>query len=162
MEFSNQNVRRQDRTLDRRRAIEILSAGEYGVLSMRSEDGNGAYGIPLSYVWDGEDVLYIHCAPSGRKLRCVEACENVSFCVVGRTNVVPEQFTTGYESVVLQCKARHFLPEEERRKAMTAFLAKYCPDHQELGQTYVEKSFHRTEILRLDILEMSGKTKNVF
>lgn len=47
MRFDNSTIRRQDRTLEQERAFEILREGEYGVLSMRSEDGNGAYGIPL-------------------------------------------------------------------------------------------------------------------
>ena len=52
MKFTNEQVRRQDRLLDEKRAFEILKEGEYGVLSMQTEDGKGAYGIPLSYVWD--------------------------------------------------------------------------------------------------------------
>ena len=52
MKFDNSTIRRQDRTLEQERAFEILKEGEFGILSMRAEDGNGAYGIPLSYVWD--------------------------------------------------------------------------------------------------------------
>ena len=162
MEYNNQSVRRQDRTLDQQRAFEILRYGEYGVLSMQTEDGKGAYGVPISYVWDGANSLYIHCAPMGRKLSCIDACDRVSFCVVGRTNVVAEKFTTGYESIVLCCIAHHHLPSEERRRALGVFLEKYCHNHKEVGLTYAEKSFPRTEIIRLDILEISGKTKNLF
>lgn len=90
MEFNNSKIRRQDRTLDRQRAFEILKEGEYGILSMQAEDGNGAYGIPLSYVWDRGNSIYIHCAPVGRKLDCIDRCHNVSFCVVGRTRVIPD------------------------------------------------------------------------
>ena len=69
MEFNNNQIRRQDRLLSEARAYEILKEGEYGVLSMRTEDGEGAYGIPLSYVWDRGNSIYIHCAPVGRKLK---------------------------------------------------------------------------------------------
>ena len=65
MEYNNQDVRRQDRLLDETRAFEILRDGEYGILSMQSEDGNGAYGIPINYVWDRGNSIYIHCAPGG-------------------------------------------------------------------------------------------------
>ena len=44
MEFNNNQIRRQDRLLSEARAYEILKEGEYGVLSMRTEDGEGAYG----------------------------------------------------------------------------------------------------------------------
>ena len=41
MEFSNKEVRRQDRLLDEKRAMEIIKEGEYGILSMVSENGTG-------------------------------------------------------------------------------------------------------------------------
>ena len=119
MKFDNSTIRRQDRTLEQERAFEILKEGEFGILSMRAEDGNGAYGIPLSYVWDRGNSIYIHCAPAGRKLKCIDACPQVSFCVTGRTKVKPEQFTTAYESVVLQCSAHHSLHEAERMSALS-------------------------------------------
>lgn len=37
MEYTNQDVRRQDRLLDEARAFEILKEGEFGILSMRTE-----------------------------------------------------------------------------------------------------------------------------
>ena len=42
MEYINQDVRRQDRLLDEARAFEILKEGEFGILSMRTEEGDGA------------------------------------------------------------------------------------------------------------------------
>ena len=63
MKFNNDEIRRQDRQLDEKRAFEILKEGEYGVLSMQEENGEGAYGVPLSYVWDRGNSIYIHCAP---------------------------------------------------------------------------------------------------
>lgn len=46
--------------------------------------------------------------------------------------------------------------------ALSLFLSKYCPNDKIVGLKYAEKSFTRTEIIRLDIEEVSGKTKNVF
>ena len=147
MEYTNQDVRRQDRLLDEARAFEILKEGEFGILSMRTEEGDGAYGIPINYVWDRGNSIYIHCAPVGRKLRCIDACPNV--------------FTTGYESIVLQCTAHHSLHEAERMSALSLLISKYCPEHKMQGIEYANKSFHRTEIIRLDIQKVSGKCKNM-
>lgn len=162
MRFNNHNVRRQDRLLDESGAYEILKEGEYGILSMITEDGNGAYGIPLSYVWDRGNSIYIHCAPVGRKLDCIDAHSGVSFCVVGKTKVRPDKFTTAYESVVMKCTAHHSLHDAERMSALSLLVSKYCPDYKMKGIEYAEKSFHRTEIIRLDIEEISGKCKNMF
>lgn len=97
--------------------------------------------------------------PRGRKLRCVERSPRVTFCVVGRTRVCPERFTTAYESIVVECRAVRGLDEGERMQALGLLLEKYSPDDVEVGMRYAEKSFHRTEVVRLDILRVSGKCK---
>lgn len=99
--------------------------------------------------------------PAGRKLRCIAACPDVSFCVVGATGVVPEKFTTNYSSVVLSCRAEVGLSADERMHALQLLLEKYCPEHLAVGAKYAEKSFHRTEIIRLRVRSASGKCKRV-
>jgi len=127
---------------------------------MQTEEGE-AYGIPINYAWDGKQSIYLHCALEGRKIRNIAFCHNVSFCVVGKTNVVSDKFTTGYESIILSCKASIGLIPEERMKALEFILEKYSPEDKEKGLKYAQKSFDQTEIIRLDISEWSGKTKVV-
>ena len=161
MKFTNEHVRRQDRTLHETRAFEILKEGEFGILSMQTENGEGAYGIPLNYVWDRGNSIYIHCAPVGRKLQCIDRCNRISFCVIGKTKVLPERFTSAYESVVIQGYAYHSLPDAERMSALSLFISKYCPEYKIKGMEYAEKSFFRTEIIRIDIQEISAKSKKL-
>lgn len=160
MKYTNESIRRQNRLLEEEKAIALLESGEYGVLSMQAEE-DGAYGVPVNYVWNKDHSIYIHCAPEGRKLRCIKHCNRVSFCVVGKTHVISNQFTTEYESVVLKCQAHIGLNEEERMHALHLLIDKYSPDDKVTGAKYAEKSFHRTEIIRLDITEASGKCKRV-
>lgn len=159
MRYTNSKVRRQDRLLSEIKAVELLKTGEYGVLSMCCDEA--AYGIPLNYAWNGEASIYVHCAPEGRKLRCIDANANVSFCIVGKTHVISNKFTTEYESIVLHCRAHRQLPDDERMRALMLILEKYSPEDLAAGANYAERSFDRTEIIRLDIVEWSGKTKNV-
>lgn len=157
MEYDNSGVRRQDRLLPHDSACLLLRNAEYGVLSM--VDGNEPYAVPVSYAWDGQSSIYVHCAPEGRKLRCIAACSNVSFCVVGATQVLPDKFTTRYESIIAVCRATVVGGEEERRKAVRLILDKYSPHCADVGMTYAEKSLRRTTILRLDVVNWSGKAK---
>lgn len=157
MKYDNAVVRRQDRLLDESDALTLLRRGEYGVLSLL--DGAVPYGVPISYDWDGDSALYIHCAPQGRKLRAINANTCASFCVVGRTKVLPRYFTTEYESVLAQGKAHPVEDDTERRRALELLLDKYAPADKSLGLRYVEKSFARTTVLRLDIETLSGKCK---
>lgn len=160
MIYDNSSVRRQDRLLDESAARDLLRRGEYGILSLVRPDGT-AYGLPISYAWDDAEALYLHCAPEGEKLRSLAHCAALSFCVVGRTRVEPGRFTTAYESIILACRASVGLSVDERMRALELLLAKYCPDDTVVGQQYAEKSFSRTEIIRLEILRWSGKSKRI-
>lgn len=158
--YDNGAVRRQDRLLPAAEAEALLRGGEYGFLAMQAEEGGG-YGVPVSYVWDGAARIYLHCAPEGRKLRALERHPEVTFCVVGATKVVGSKFTTAYESLIARCRAVVGPDEEERREALELLLRKYSPEDVELGRTYAARSFHRTQIIRLEILALSGKCKRV-
>lgn len=159
MKYVNERVRRQDRLMDEERAIELLREGEYGVLSMVSE--NMGYGIPVNYVWDGQNSVYIHCAPEGRKLTAIEQNPMVSLCVIGNVNLLPRNFTTEYESAIFFGKANVNLSEEERMKALHLLIDKLSADFKDIGDKYAHKSFHRVEIIRVDFSEFSGKRKKV-
>lgn len=163
VKFNNKNVRRQDRLLDESEAIELLRTGEYGILSMveRTNEETGGYGIPLNYVWDSDYSIYFHCAPEGYKLDCLKENPNVSFSVIGHTNVISNKFTTAYESIVVRGRIFMELTKEERMKALLLILDKYSPNDKEIGVKYAEKSFHRTNVIRLDINEITGKTKQI-
>jgi len=160
LELDNSQVRRQDRLLHAERATQLLATAEWGVLSMCDNDGQ-PYGIPINFVWDGNRSIYIHCAPAGRKLQCVDHCSRVSFCVVGHVHLLPAHFTTEYESVVLQCQAERGLDDEERQHAVGLLLDKLSPDHKAAGIKAAAASMHRLEVLRLDILSVSAKCKQV-
>ncbi len=156
--YVRDEIRRQDRILDPARAFQLLQESEYGILSLCGE--NGPYGVPFSYVWDGEDSLYFHCAPEGKKLSLIVTDCPVSFCIVGKTKVLSAQFSTGYESIILSGTIR--IPEEdaERRRGLELLIGKYSPGFEETGMNYIEKSFHKTVVLKMTVKAMSGKSRS--
>ena len=160
MNYDNSSVRRRDRRLAEPDALRLLREAGYGVLSMSDHDGV-PYGIPVNYVWDGGECVYVHCAPEGRKLDVLAANPSVSFCVVGQVHLLPGQFTTEYESIVLQATATVVEDDEERWKALRLLLEKLSPDDVATGLKYSEKSFHRVKIIRLHVGSLSGKCKRV-
>ena len=153
--YDNAAVRRQDRLLDAGRAIELLWQREYGFLAL---GGEGGYGVPLNYAVAGHSI-YFHCAPEGEKLRALAQNNRVSFCVVGTTKVISNKFTTAYQSVLAKGTLHTGLSDEEKMHALEVILDKYSPNEKVIGLKDAEKSFHRTEIMRLDIQSVSGKCK---
>lgn len=159
--YNNDKIRRQDRILEEDIAQEIIINGELCILSMIETIGDelAGYGIPVNYVWDNDKYIYIHCAPEGHKSNCLDSQPKVSICIIGKTEVIPDKFTTVYQSVIIRGCVTRNLPEQERMKALELILKKYSPNDMVVGMKYAIKSFHRTEILRVEIETISGKTK---
>ncbi len=160
MIYDNSKVRRQDRLMDEERAKEILNTSEFGILSMIDNEGL-PYAVPINFIWDNESSIYVHCAMEGKKLKALEHNPNISFCVVGNVHLIPNKFTTEYESVILRGKANINLTDEEKGKAINMILQRFSPNDLEVGMKYAAKSFPRTKIIRLDFTEFSGKRKRV-
>ncbi len=147
-------MRRKDKGIDEQMALAILQRGEYGVLSTVDDEGQ-PYGIPVNYaVLDGE--IYIHCALEGHKLENIRSNEKVSFCVVGETTVLPEKFSTAYESAIAFGRAA-LVEEPEKRRALEAILDKYCSENLEAGAKYMEALFDRVSVIRVSVDRLTGK-----
>lgn len=147
-------MRRSEKAMDEKAAAGILDRGEFGVLSMAAPQG-GAYGVPLNYVYENGH-LYVHCALEGRKIQCIEYDARVSFCVVGRSRVIPQRFTSSYESVVVDGRA-YFCEGQEKIRGLKALLHKYAPEDMEKGMEYAYKDAPKTAVLRIEVLNVSGK-----
>jgi len=154
-------VRRQNRILeDKTRILELLDKSEYGYLNLGTAENGYAYGIPISYVYDEEaNTLYFHCAPEGQKLDMMKHNNKVSFCVVGITKPIANEFTTLYESVIAFGKTDTNLTDDEKRKALRLLVKKYAKGYEELGEKYMDKSWQRTTTFKIEIEHITAKAK---
>ena len=148
-------VRRSDREITPQESIDILDTAEYGILSTVGNDGQ-PYGVPLSYVHKGS--IYFHCAISGHKLENIEHNAKVSFCVVGKTKVLPDKFGIEYESAVVFGRVSE-VNGAERHHALLWLLEKYCSDFIEEGKRYIEQKDKITKVFKIEIARISGKAR---
>ncbi len=148
-------MRRKDRKTDNEEALRILESGEYGILSTSGSNGY-AYGVPLSYACSN-GCIYFHCAVEGHKLDNIAHNNRVSFCVVGATEVLPENFSTKYESVIVFGKAS-VVDGEEKREALMTILNKYSPQFLEKGIKYINADAVKTKVVKIEIEHITGKT----
>lgn len=149
-------MRRQDRQITQQESIEILQKGEYGILSMCTPTNEG-YGIPLNYAYDGNN-LYFHCAKEGSKLDYLRNNPKVSFCVVGETKVMPSQFGTLYESVIVSGYTSE-VEGTEKNEALKQLIEKYSGNFIKEGKEYIEKLIEKVTVIKLTIESLNGKAR---
>lgn len=149
------NMRRIDRQMEHQQALMLLERGEYGVLSSMGTD-HQPYGIPVNYVYHNGSI-YFHCAVEGRKIDNITYNEKVCFTVVGKTQVLPEQFTTNYESVMIDGRAVVIQDLDEKIMGLMKIAEKYSPDYLEEARRTIEQAKDRTLVIRVEIENISGK-----
>nr|MDA8414483.1 pyridoxamine 5'-phosphate oxidase family protein [Desulfobacteraceae bacterium] len=81
-----------------------------------------------------------------------------SFCVVGKTRVLPEKFATEYESAVAFGVASE-VSGNERYGALVLLLEKYSPAFIEAGKSYIDQQDHATKVVKIEIEHISGKAR---
>ncbi len=149
-------MRRKDRELKKDEAIEILKRNDYGVLSTIGENGY-PYGVPVNFVFLNNSI-YFHCATEGHKLDNILYNGKVSFCVVGETAILPEKFSTNFESAIVFGRAEEVF-DDEKGTALIEILNKYSSDYIEEGKEYIKKASKFTKVIKINIEHISGKAR---
>ena len=148
-------MRRKVQALTAEATAEILKRNTSGVLSLNGDDGY-PYGVPLSYVYL-DSKLYFHCAGAGHKLDSILKDDKVSFCVIDQDQVVGEEYTTYFRSVIAFGRAR-VLEGAEKLRPLVELCEKYYPGHLEQTRQKAEHALKNVSIVEVTIEHMTGKT----
>ncbi len=149
-------LRRKRQLLNKIECEDILQKRTSGVLAV-SGDNDYPYAVPLNYVYcDGK--IYFHSAKTGHKLDAMIRNAKVSFCVIDQDNIIPEEYTSYFRSVIVFGKMHIIEDEEEKRKAIEKLVIKYAPKDSDANRKRViEKEEKALCMLELCIEHISGK-----
>ena len=149
-------LRRKRQALLNEACSEILHRGTSGVLALAGDEGY-PYAVPISYVYDGEK-LYFHSAKAGHKLDAILREPKASFCVIDQDQIVPEEYTTYFRSVIAFGRIRILEDEEEKRAAIEKLALKYAPDDSaENRRRAIDREWKPLCMLEMSIDHLSGK-----
>ncbi len=150
-------MRRKDRERSKDFAISVLDKCEWSVISMVDKDGL-PYCVPISTVRENNEI-YFHTAKVGFKIDCLNSNPNVCISCVGNTNLLPEEFSTEYESAIIRGKAFEITEDSEKIHALKLLCEKYAPKNMENFTGAIERSLARTGIWKIKIESITGKAK---
>ena len=149
-------MRRKRQLLSQEDIQKVLYQGTSGVLAVSGDD-TYPYAVPLSYVYDGEKI-YFHSAKSGHKIDAVSQNPRASFCVIDQDQIVPEEYTTYFRSVIVFGTIRILHDEAEKREAIEKLAVKYTPDDtEENRKKAVERDWKPLCMLEMTPEHISGK-----
>lgn len=150
------DMRRSKQQLTEAENIEILKQGTYGVLSVAGEDGY-PYGVPVNYVYE-DGKIYIHGANAGHKIDAIRRNPKVTFCVVDKSDVIKEEYTTRYRSVIAFGKARIVADECEILAAAEKLAIRFWPeDTKEHRDRVIHNDIKVLGIIEIELEHVTGK-----
>ena len=149
-------MRRKKQRLSKEECDRILYNGTSGVLALHGDDGY-PYAVPISYVYDGEKLLF-HSAKNGHKIDAILKNAKASFCVIDQDQIVPEEYTTYFRSIIAFGRIRILEDDAEKRSAIEKLALKYSPDDtDENREKAIEREWNPLCILEMEIEHLSGK-----
>ena len=96
---------------------------EQPCLLYTSGDEAYPYGVPMSYGLEG-NRLYFHCMPVGHKVDAMKRHDKVSFTVIETDQIVPEEYTTYFRSVIAFGKVTFIEEPDEKRRACLLYTSR--------------------------------------
>jgi uncharacterized protein len=137
---------------------EILAVMEEAlVCRIGLSDDGGPYIVPMHYGL-GENCLYLHCAPEGRKLEILRRNDRVCFEMDLLREVKRVETGCGctarFESVIGFGRAVVVTDAAERRRGLDRIMEHYGAKGP---FAYTEENLTRTVVLRINIESVTGK-----
>ena len=152
-------MRRKDRQMPEDFALAIVDKCAYSVMATVNPDGT-PYCIPLSMAREGE-WLYFHCALEGQKIDNLRHRNKVCVSCVGDVKIISGDFSTEFESALINGTAAEITDREEKIRALRLIAERYTPDHMPAFNEAIVKSLDTTGVWKIHIDGISGKRKKL-
>ena len=146
-------MRRFRQELPESECVRILTVGRHAVWAVDGDD-DYPYAVPVNYVYDSE-VVYIHSASSGHKIDAIRRNPKCSLCIVDKDDVVPEEFTSYFRSVIAFGRAALVESVDEKVQALKLLSNKYSPGIDPVSE--IDRFIKVVSIIRIKIDRITGK-----
>lgn len=147
-------IRRIKQKLSEEEAIEILKKGQTAVLAVLGDD-DYPYTVPINYAYE-HGKIYFHGAKQGHKLDAIKKHNKVSLCVIDKDELVKDELTTYFRSVIIFGKATIISDEKQTYHAAEVFGLKYNEDKEKVDKE-IEREWKALTCVEITIGHISGK-----
>lgn len=146
-------MRRFKQQLSAEETEKILRNGKYCVMAV-SGDNDYPYALPINYIYDGTSI-FIHSAAQGHKTDALKRNPKCSLCIVDKDDVIPEEFTSYFRSVIAFGTAHFVESTDEKIAALRLLTEKYSPGIDPDAE--IARFIKTVCIIRIDIDSVTGK-----
>ena len=152
--FREMRMKRRELSLEE--AKEILRTQKDGILSIHGDEGY-PYGVPINYGYvDGK--IYMHSrGEESHKIDAIKNNSKVCFTVVAKHDLVEEQYTTEFSSVIVFGKAKVISDPDEMVEAMGKMMKGLAPKFMGGAMSRVKGSTVALAMIEITPEHITGK-----
>jgi len=147
-------MRRIKQLLSKEDTQKVMERCSNGVMACLGDD-DYPYAVPFNYVYYN-DKIYFHSAKAGHKLDSIIKNPKVSFAVVDKDQIVSEEYTSYFRSVIAFGKAR-IVEGDEWYEAFSVLVEKYSLDRPKEEKVKEIEGCQRSHIIAIDVDHITGK-----
>jgi uncharacterized protein len=154
-------MRKKDREIkDAKELEEILQKADVCRIAFAVDKTPYIVTMNFGYIWKDHLTLYFHCAKEGKKLDLMEMNNKVCFQTDIDHEIVKAEnacdWGMKYRSIVGLGLLESIAEENEKKKGLDSIMDHYGFNGK---KEYDEKVLNMTEVLRLTVMEFTGKKK---
>ena len=142
---------------DREYALKVIDSCIYGTLSMVDLKGD-PYGVPISLARI-DDHIYFHGSLKGKKMEILQNTPRVSLSCVGKFELVEEEFTTYYQSAIVEGVVEIVEDRDEKVEGLRTLSLKYASSSMDKFEEAIDRSIDKTMVFKMYIENIYGKGK---
>lgn len=146
-------MRRFKQELPHDEVLRILNGGKVAVWAVSGDD-DYPYAVPVNYVY-ADGAIYIHSAAQGHKIDAIKRNPKCSICIVDKDDVVPEEFTSYFRSVIAFGRAALIENVDDKIEALQLLSEKYSKGIDPTGE--INKFLKVVAIIKITIERVTGK-----
>ncbi|MEG2520227.1 MAG: pyridoxamine 5'-phosphate oxidase family protein [Christensenellaceae bacterium] len=147
-------MRLKSRETSKEFALELLTNCEYAFIATSTE--HQPYCVPISPVVIEGDV-YFHCALAGYKLSNLLKNPQVCITCVGSTMLLPDAYTTQYESAVAFGSAQLIEDQKQKIFVLKELCKKFAASRLDRFDEAINQYLAHTAVVKIKISHITGK-----
>lgn len=148
-------MRRTDRQLPWEEAEQILRENQYGILSTVCADGT-PYGLPLNYAYAEGKLFFHHTAAESLLRENIGGQARACFTVVEKAQLLPDQFSTRYESAIAFGTVRE---SDDKMGGLLRLVEALSPAFMERGRRFAASALDQVVVYEFEIERLTGKAR---
>lgn len=147
-------IRRKKQELTEKQCLDILRRAKTATLALSGDDGY-PYSVPMNFVYE-DGKIYFHGAKDGHKIDAIKNNPKVSMSIIDQEDVIEEELTTYFRSVILFGKARILQEDDEIYHAIKTLGLKYNEDEVTVEKE-IQREWKALCCIEITIEHISGK-----